>query len=200
MLADGLFNEQLPALHQLPVQLLVVLNVRRHDALDALAAAQSGWLAEDGLRPGAELPQPRRVGLTQVEKPPLQQVCKDGIKLDLVVELIEIRRVVHLPGQRLVLHGGHIRFPHRAVPLGKAKHVIIQIPDAVAHLAPHHVAEDEEAVLPRLLMDGVDVELQPRQAQMLQLPEKGSDLSSHSPFLRFPDFPVTAGRYAAAAR
>ena len=50
------------------------------------------------------------------------------------------------------------------------------------------------------LMDGVDVELQPRQAQMLQLPEKGSDLSSHSPFLRFPDFPVTAGQYAAAAR
>ena len=140
------------------------------------------------LRPGAELPQPRRIRLTQIKKPPLQQVGKDGIKLDLVVELIEIRRVVHLPGQRLVLHSGHIRLPHRAVSLSEPEHMIVQIPDAVAHLAPHHVAEDEEAVFPRLLMDGVDVELQPFHTQMLQLPEKGSQLSSHSPFLRFNSF------------
>ena len=57
MLADRLFNEQLPALHQLPVQLVVVLNVRRHQALDALAAAQPRRLAEDSLRPGTEVPQ-----------------------------------------------------------------------------------------------------------------------------------------------
>ena len=99
-----------------------------------------------------------------------------------------LQKMASVPAQKSRSPAGHIRLPHRAVPLGEPEHMIVQIPDAVAHLAPHHVAEDEEAVLSRLLMDGVDVELQPRHAQMLQLPEKGSQFSSHSPFLRFNSF------------
>ena len=179
MLADRLLNEQLPPLHQLVVQRGVVVDLRRDDTAYALAAAKSCGLAEDGVRPGAEIPEAGGVGLTQVEEPPLQQVGKNGVELDLVVELVEIRRVVHLAGQRLILHGGHIGLAYRAVAVGEAEHVVIQIADAVAHLAPYHVAEDSGAVFARLLVDGVDVQLQPCKAEMLQLAEKGSDFSSH---------------------
>ena len=200
MLADGLLDQQLSALDQPVVQGVIVVDVRRHKALDALAAAQSRGLAEDGIRPGAEFPQPGGIRLAQVKKPALQQVGEDGVELDLVVELIEIRRVVHLTGQRLVLHGGHIGLAHRAVPVGKAEHVVVQIADAVAHLAPHHVAEDDQSALAALLVDGVDVQLHPRKAQMLQLPEKCSKLSAHKNSSFFNDAgSAAAGRRSAPA-
>ena len=200
MLADGLLDQQLSALDQPVVQGVIVVDVRRHKALDALAAAQSRGLAEDGIRPGAEFPQPGGIRLAQVKKPALQQVGEDGVELDLVVELIEIRRVVHLTGQRLILHGGHIGLAHRAVPVGKAEHVVVQIADAVAHLAPHHVAEDDQSALAALLVDGVDVQLHPRKAQMLQLPEKCSKLSAHKSTSFFNDaVSAAAGRRSAPA-
>ena len=193
MLADGILYQQLAALDQPVVQGAVVVDVRRGDALDALAAAQPRGLAENGVRPGAEFPQPGGVGLTEIQEPALQQVGEDGVERDFVVELIEIRRVVHLAGQRLVLHGGHVGPTHRAVAVGKAEHVVIQIADAVAYLTPHHVTEDGSAVLAGLLVDGVDVQLQPREAEMLQLAEKGGDFSSHKEYLTS-SFPTPAGR------
>ena len=77
MLADGLLDQQLAALDQPVIQSVVIVDVRCDKTLDALAAAQPGGLAEDGLRTGAEFPQARGVRLTQVQKAALQQVGED---------------------------------------------------------------------------------------------------------------------------
>ena len=72
-----------------------------------------------------------------------------------------------MPGQRLIMNGSHVSLAYRAVTFRKSKHMIVQIPNAIARLTPYHVQEYCDAVLSRLFMDGVYVQLQPYETKML---------------------------------